>query len=60
MATHPKLFNNPLSPDQALRNIEFLTELPHVRCIGERKGFMKTYRQITADVPTSGNLVPDA
>ena len=60
MATHPKLFKNPLTPDQALRNIESFTELPHVRCIGEREGFMKTYRQITADVPTRGNLVPDA
>ena len=60
MATHPRIFARPLSPDEALRNIESLLDLPHVRAIGEREGFLGVYRQVTADVPTRGNLVPDA
>ena len=60
MATHPRLFARPLSPDEALRNVESLLALPHVRAVGEREGFLAAYRQVTADVPTRGNLVPDA
>ena len=60
MATHPRIFARPLSPDEALRNVDALLELPHVRAIGESEGFFDVYRDITAAVPTRGNLVPDA
>ena len=59
MATHPRIFDSPLSPDHALHNIEQLVSLPHVRTIGEQDGFLKTWRQVTRDVPTRGNLAPD-
>ena len=60
MATHPRIFDRPLSGDEALRNVESLLRLPHARAIGEQEGFLDVYRNITADVPTRGNLVPDA
>lgn len=60
MATHPSIFERPLTHDEAARNIEALLNLPHCRVIGEDEGFWDTYRKITADVPTRGNLVPDA
>ena len=60
MATHPRIFARPLSPDEALRNVDALLELPHVRVIGESEGFLGVYRDVTAAVPTRGNLVPDA
>lgn len=60
MATHPSIFERPLTPDQAARNVEALLSLPHCRVIGEEEGFWDTYRKITAEVPTRGNLVPDA
>ena len=60
MVTHPRIFDRPLSPDEALRNVESLLRLPHVRAIGEKEGFFDVYRDVTADVPTRGNLVPDA
>lgn len=48
----------------AARNVEALLALPHCRVIGENDGghgdFWSTYREITADVPARGNLVPDA
>ena len=60
MATHPSIFERPLTHDEAMRNVEALLSLPHCRVIGEEEGFWDTYRKTTADVPTRGNLVPDA
>jgi len=60
MATHPRIFARPLSHADAARNVEALMALPHCRVISEQDGFWSTYRDITSDVPTRGNLVPDA
>lgn len=60
MTTHPRIFSKPLSPDEAMRNVQALLELPHVRMLSEGEDFWQHYRAITADVPTRGNLVPDA
>lgn len=60
MATHPSIFERPLTHDEAMRNVEALLSLPHCRVIGEEEAFWETYRKTTADVPTRGNLVPDA
>ncbi len=60
MATHPSIFERPLTHADAVRNVEALLSLPHCRVIGEEEGFWETYRKTTADVPTRGNLVPDA
>ena len=60
MATHPAIFSHPLSPDEAMANIETIIRLPHVRLLAEEDGFWEAYRSITAEVPTRGNLVPDA
>jgi len=60
MATHPRIFANPLSHDQAARNVEALLSAAHCRRIGEEDGFWELYRDVTSAVPTKGNLVPDA
>lgn len=60
MATHPSIFSRPLAPDEAIRNIESLLALPQVRVLSEGEDFWRHYRAVTADVPTRGNLVPDA
>ena len=60
IATHPAVFDHPLSPDEAMSNIETLLNLPHVRFLSEEEGFWNVYRAMTAEVPTRGNLVPDA
>lgn len=31
-----------------------------MRCLAEEDGFCEVYREVTARVPTRGNLVPDA
>jgi uncharacterized protein len=60
MATHPRIFLQPLSHADAVSNVEALMALPHCRVIGEQEGFWNVYREVTGDVPTRGNLVPDA
>ena len=60
MATHPRIFTRPLAPQAAMGNVEALMALPHCRVIGEQPGFWPVYQQVTGDVPTRVNLVPDA
>ena len=60
MATHPGIFIRPLSPDAAMRNIETLARLPHVRMLVEQDGFLVLYREVMDELPVRGNLVPDA
>jgi toxin-antitoxin system PIN domain toxin len=60
IATHPAIFDRSLSPDEAMANIEMLLDLPQVRFLSEEEGFWNAYRTTTAEVPTRGNLVPDA
>jgi toxin-antitoxin system PIN domain toxin len=60
IATHPRIFASPLSPEQALGNISALIELPHVRAVSELDGFMDAYKHVAGETPVRGNLVPDA
>ncbi len=60
MATHPAIFKKPLTQPEALRNVQGLINLPHVRLLSEGDGFWAAYCQVTQEVPARGNLVPDA
>ncbi len=60
MATHPAIFDRPLAHEDAARNVEALLAIPSCRVIAEEEGFWDVYREVTKDVPTKGNLVPDA
>ena len=59
IATHSKIFTNPLSPATARSNIEALIALPHSRLITEGERFWGIYRSITEQVVVRANLVPD-
>ncbi len=59
IATHPRIFSAPLSPDEALGNVSALTGLPHVRAVSELHGFLDAYQHVAGDMPVRGNLVPD-
>jgi uncharacterized protein len=59
MATHPKIFSQPLSHDEAAGNVDTLLQLPHVRALAEGESFWSHYRSLSKDVPTRANLVPD-
>ena len=60
IATHPRVFDSPLTPEEALTNLRSLHSLARVRFFGEAPRFLETYSQITAHLPVRGNLVPDA
>ena len=60
MATHPAVFDRPLSHADAVRNVEALPAAPSCRVITEGESFRDAYREVTKDVPTRGTLVPDA
>jgi len=60
IATHSGIFSSPLSPAEALGNIDALVALPHVRVLAEEEGFLAVYREVTGGFPVRGNLVPDA
>jgi uncharacterized protein len=60
IATHPSVFGRPLTHHEAMANVETLLTLPHTRFLAEDNGFWEVYRELTAKVPTRGNLVPDA
>ena len=60
ISTHPSIFSHPLSPDEALENIESLLSQPRVRVLSEDDGFLAVYRQVSGNFPVRGNLVPGA
>jgi toxin-antitoxin system PIN domain toxin len=59
IATHPRIFSAPLSPEEALGNVSTLIALPHVRAVSELDGFLDAYTHVAAGTPVRGNLVPD-
>jgi toxin-antitoxin system PIN domain toxin len=59
IATHPRIFAHPLSPDEAVANITSLLGLPRVRSISEENGFLEEYRVVSGGFAARGNLVPD-
>lgn len=60
IATHPNIFAAPLTPEEALTNVDALLALPHARVVSEQDGFLDAYAHVVADVVVRGNLVPDA
>ena len=60
IATHPAIFKQPMSHDEAARNVDALLALPQVRTIGEDEDFWPLYCSLAAELPVRGNLVPDA
>lgn len=60
IATHPAIFDRPLSHADARANIEALLSLPHVQAVGEDDSFWDRFTDVAEDVTPTGNLVPDA
>lgn len=50
IATHPRIFQNLLSPDEALGNIEALLACPQVRVLTEEEGVLQVYREATGQL----------
>jgi toxin-antitoxin system PIN domain toxin len=59
IVTHPGILTNPLSPADALGNVESLLDRPNVRAPGELDGFWPMFRSTAGEQPR-GNDIPDA
>lgn len=60
IATHPGIFARPLTPAEAMRNVNALVALPHIRLLAEEEGFWEVYQDVVRGWPARGNQVPDA
>ena len=59
IVTHPAILPRPLAPRLAMRNVEQLLALPHVRAPGEAASFWQHFRAVAGERPR-GNDIPDA
>ena len=60
IATHAGVFASPLTPEEAMGNVDALLGRPHVRTLSEDQGFWDLYREVARATSARGNLVPDA
>jgi len=44
IATHPRIFAEPLSPAEAVGDVDRLLRLPRVRALSEAEGFLQVYQ----------------
>ena len=59
VATHPRVFLRPLSPDVAAANVTALLAHPRTRVLVETDGFWGIYRGLLASYHARGKLVHD-
>ena len=59
IVTHPAILTRPLSPADAMRNVESLIDRPTIWLAGETDGFWPVFRTM-AGGQARGNQVPDA
>ena len=60
IVTHGRIFNAPMTPEDARKNIISLLHMKHVRPLGEGPHFWRCYEEISRTIIIRGNLVPDA
>ena len=60
IATHPSVFDKPLSMPEATGKLEEILGRDHVQTPGEQDGFWRPFREVARDALPTGNLVSDA
>lgn len=60
IATHPRIFERPMTPREAIDNVGALMRMPRCRVVTEPENFLVDYREVAIEVVARGNLVPDA
>jgi uncharacterized protein len=60
IATNPRVFENPLSPEQALNRVQSWLDQPCTRIIRPTERHWIIFRQMIEDGQAVGNLVTDA
>ena len=60
LATNPRVFPRPLSPEKARERVDAWLARDSVRVIREKDTHWETLKQLLADTGTAGNLTTDA
>ncbi len=60
VSTNARVFPNPLSPSEAMEQVEEWLEHPSVRIVRETEEHWRILRQLLDDSGTAGNLTTDA
>ena len=60
IVTHPGIFENPLSPAEAVENIDQLTSRPNVEMLSSTEASWHIYQHIHQELKLRGNIIPDA
>lgn len=60
IATHPSVFSNPLSPEEAVSDIQKLLEHPSVTVLSPSLESWAILAKLAVDLHLRGNLIPDA
>lgn len=60
IATDPRIFERPMSPQEVMDNMDGLLQWPQVSVITEGPGFWEIYQRLSKEMVIRGNLVPDA
>lgn len=60
LATHPRVFPTPLTPEQALAKVDQWLAQPPVRVLAESDEHWRVLRSLLATSGTAGNLTTDA
>lgn len=57
--THPAILRSPLSPAEAIADVDDLLQRPQIVVVGEGGRFWETFVRLSREVAPRGNLVPD-
>ena len=60
ITTHPKLFERPMSVEDAVGRVEEWLSLPHVHLVHPSQSHFTTWSSLLKQIGTAGNLTTDA
>lgn len=60
IVTNPAILRSPLTPAEAIGDIDGLLRRPHIVVVGETEQFWTKFKDVARSTAPRGNLVPDA
>lgn len=60
IVTHPRIFDPPTPPDEAMKEIFYLSESPNLYFIGEEKNYLENLQEVLQSSKVTGPRVHDA
>jgi len=60
ISTHSSIFSNPLTPAEAIENMELVINSPNVEMLSDTKASWNIFNHMQNELPLRGNSIPDA